>query len=54
MPHIHWVARQNKLEVPIDKDEAFLPLDETCCLLQIETCPVFFLKRTQLLKGRQT
>jgi hypothetical protein len=21
MPHIHWVARQNKLEVPRDKDE---------------------------------
>ena len=21
MPHIHWVARQNKLEIPKDKDE---------------------------------
>jgi hypothetical protein len=21
MPHIHWVARQNKLEIPRDKDE---------------------------------
>jgi hypothetical protein len=21
MPHIHWVARQNKLEAPRDKDE---------------------------------
>jgi hypothetical protein len=21
MSHIHWVARKNKLEVPIDKDE---------------------------------
>jgi hypothetical protein len=21
MPHIHWVTRQNKLEIPIDKDE---------------------------------
>jgi hypothetical protein len=21
MPHIHWVARQNKREIPIDKDE---------------------------------
>ena len=21
MPHIHWVARQNKLEIPNDKDE---------------------------------
>ena len=21
MPHIHWVARQNKLEIPEDKDE---------------------------------
>jgi hypothetical protein len=20
MPHIHWVARQNKLEIPRDKD----------------------------------
>ena len=21
MPHIHWVTRQKKLEIPIDKDE---------------------------------
>jgi hypothetical protein len=21
MPHIHWVARQNKLEIPRDKDQ---------------------------------
>jgi hypothetical protein len=21
MPHIHWATRQNKLEIPIDKDE---------------------------------
>jgi hypothetical protein len=21
MPHIHWVSRQNKLEIPKDKDE---------------------------------
>ena len=21
MPHIHWVARQNKLEIPKEKDE---------------------------------
>jgi hypothetical protein len=21
MTHIHWVTRQNKLEIPIDKDE---------------------------------
>ncbi len=21
MSHIHWVTRQNKLEIPIDKDE---------------------------------
>jgi hypothetical protein len=24
MSHIHWVTRQNKLDIPIDKDKVYL------------------------------
>ena len=33
MPHIHWVARQNKLEIPRDKDGELL-----CSVLCVFIC----------------
>ena len=32
MTHIHWVARQNKLEIPNDEEE----VNTVCCLLLID------------------
>jgi hypothetical protein len=43
MPHIHWVARQNKLEIPNDEEEVntrvmlvyMHPLDKGCIYTSI-------------------
>jgi hypothetical protein len=45
MTHIHWVVRQNKLEIPRDKDEVNKREIHECdgCKQQKKTCTWFYL-----------
>jgi hypothetical protein len=41
MPHIHWVARQNKLEIPNDEEDIY-------------SCLLFIIKRIGICRKKKT
>ena len=46
MPHIHWVTRQNKLELPNDKEEVNMREIHKCDGLKLPACLLIIIKNS--------